>query len=311
MFAAAPLLSRRLLRRPASAVRGTRVLVFPHGGMGDSVVFEAIVRQAAEASVRVVAVLPPRGEDYDARSYEPGPDEAWVLRSAEIAGYARLMRDVHCEAEALFFRDGPIETWFLGPPAESPPRVRGCRWIEPYAWLQDLARRGIYPRFAVSAEALRRAGSALRGRAWIGVHCRTDPVDGSRNLEPSDLVETVRILRSSGEARILAVGGRLPAELLAVADAQVAGEGDPSLQTTAAHLAACAVFIGGDSGPAHLAAAVGTSVVSLAMEARGRDLGPFAAPGKVVRIPGERDSTGRLRVDPRRVAACVYEFLDA
>lgn len=308
--------SQRIPRRRPEAVRATQMLVFPHGGMGDSVVFEVIVRDAlgARPKVRVVVVLPPHGNDYDARSYTPGPHEVWMLASTELTPFDSLMRRVQADGIAAFSGDGPVETLFFGPPADDPPVAPGCRWIEPYAHLARLAERGVYPQYRVFEPSRALAARTLGGapsteRPWVALHCRRGATDARKNPCPRDITAVARALRRDG-ARVLVVGAnQAPEELLAVADARSDGE-DRSLQSTAALLETCSLLIGGDSGPAHLAAAVGTPVLAI-LGADERFFGPFGARGLITHVVARRDASegGLLRFDADRVTALARGIL--
>jgi hypothetical protein len=318
-----PLLSERLVVRQSVGVISTEVLVFPHGGVGDSVVFEAIVRTALRGSadpMRVVAVIPPHADDYDVRQYQAAPHEVWILFSGDLGDLATLMGRVQAEAETRFGKDGPVRTTFFGPPHHAPPVVPGCQWIEPYRYLQHLSRLQVYPRFHIREESRRSIRERLVARGLlpgtlkiIGLHCRSRAHQPEKNLAVSDMVELAALLRTNHEVRILAVGsGDLPHELLAVTDADMEGCLDPSLQTMAAYLESCRLLIGADSGPIHLAAAVGTSVLSIVSPQQGSHWGPFAPPDRVMTYSAHSAPRigAPLRFSAARVAAMANQRLE-
>ena len=89
---------------------------------------------------------------------------------------------------------------------------------------------------------------------------------------------------------------------------------DPSLQNAAAMLKLSDVFVGGDSGPAHLAAAVGTPVVSLRPPRQVWINGPFCDPRKLSCVEGtivEKNGQLEMSFDSEKAASLAIAFLSS
>ncbi len=105
----------------------------------------------------------------------------------------------------------------------------------------------------------------------------------------SHFVEVGRTLAEQTGAHIIVAGG--PAEQAlatqlsrAIGPAAVSLAGRLQLRQSMALFAACDLFIGNDSGPLHLAAAVGTPAVGIYGATDPAVFGPWAPPGQVVTI---------------------------
>jgi ADP-heptose:LPS heptosyltransferase len=101
---------------------------------------------------------------------------------------------------------------------------------------------------------------------------------------------------------------RVRAELAGVSVIDAAGDLD--LPTLAAVLAELDVFVTGDTGPMHLAAAVGTSVVALFGPSNPARYGPRAAVERVLRIDLPCSPCGQVRLPPARCRGHVPDCLD-
>ncbi len=147
------------------------------------------------------------------------------------------------------------------------------------------------PRLYPPAAARARAADLLAGgHAWIGLH----PGAGfaSKVLPPGRFATIVReVLDRRPDARIAVVGtagerslvrallGRLGEHAAAVLDLT----GKLGLLETAAVLERCAVFLGNDSAPMHMAAAVGTPAVAFFGPSDPREYGPWGEGHTVIR----------------------------
>ena len=100
------------------------------------------------------------------------------------------------------------------------------------------------------------------GRRTIGVFPGSNA--SSRRWDPERFREVVRQLTDAGD-HVIVFGGRDEAELTSfvAAEAGVDAGGKTDLPLLAGALAACDILISNDTGPLHVAAAVGTPTVSL------------------------------------------------
>ncbi|MCW2607255.1 MAG: ADP-heptose:LPS heptosyltransferase [Frankiales bacterium] len=153
------------------------------------------------------------------------------------------------------------------------------RWLEVVAAVGAPALR-LEPRLAVTATDLAESRSVLPpdGRPLVAVHPgATDP----RRCYPEEgLGQVARVLADRG-ARVVVLGG--PAEQDRV-DRVAAGFGGPvetvvggtSLGGLIGTLRRCALVLGNDSGPRHLAGAVGTPTVAVFTSANLADVAPLS-----------------------------------
>jgi len=127
----------------------------------------------------------------------------------------------------------------------------------------------------------------LSGKRLVGMH--TGGSSRGRSWRAARFVQLCRELRSRYDAEVLMVGGseELPGALEIARQAS----GDPWVvagQTTVGQLAAllsrCQLFIGGDSGPLHLAAAVGLRVVAIFGRSDPAWSGPVGEGHEIVRV---------------------------
>ena len=123
-----------------------------------------------------------------------------------------------------------------------------------------------YPRLAVSASEHAAAAALLPGDGpWVALHAgATDP----RRRWPADRFAALADALTAGGARPVLVGG--PADVETSAAVVTAARhpildltGRTDLGTLAGVLQRCAVVVGNDSGPLHLARAVGAATVGL------------------------------------------------
>jgi heptosyltransferase-2 len=117
------------------------------------------------------------------------------------------------------------------------------------------------PKIALQAEAVRWAEQTLPGGPWIGLNPGAT-YGAAKQWFPERFIELGRKLRR----KIVVVGGPAEAELGERVAKGVDGlnlAGKTSLPRLAAVLARCELFVTNDTGPMHVADAVGTSMVAI------------------------------------------------
>jgi ADP-heptose:LPS heptosyltransferase len=271
-----------------------RVLIARLDNLGDVLLAGPAVRAVAERADEVVLLCGPRGRD--AAELLPGVDRVlewcapWIdpePAPVDKAHADRLVRDVRALApdRALIFtsfHQSPLPLALLL-------RLAGVPWIggisDDYPGsLLDLRHRqeGEIPEAARMVGLAEAAGFPARdgdtrlrvreplpdvraltgGPGYVVVHPGTSVP--ARAWPPDLCAEAVRLLAAAGR-RVVVTGHRAEKDLTA----RVAGRdgidlgGRTGLPELAAVLAGADALVAGNTGPAHLAAAVGTRVVSL------------------------------------------------
>jgi lipopolysaccharide heptosyltransferase II len=179
------------------------------------------------------------------------------------------------------------------------------------------------PHVAPTAAAIAAADAALagaQGNRLVGLH-----VSGGRESKQwhlSRFAEVGRAMAADGHTLVLTGGSgdrRMVDEVRAALgpiealgpDARVIDiAGALDLPATAAVLARLDLLITGDTGPMHLAAAVGTPVVALFGPSDPRRYGPLADKQRVLRVQLPCSPCGMVRMPPERCRGHVPDCMD-
>jgi lipopolysaccharide heptosyltransferase II len=175
----------------------------------------------------------------------------------------------------------------------------------------------VTPRLMPDAAAMAAADAVLaefpHGHRLIGLH-----VSGGRESKQWHLARFAEVGRamSEGGSTLVLTGsaadrGMVDQVKRALGDRRVVdAAGVLNLPATAALLARLDVLITGDTGPMHLAAAVGTPVVALFGPSDPRRYGPLAAEQRVVRVQIHCSPCGQVRLPPERCRGHVPDCMD-
>jgi len=164
---------------------------------------------------------------------------------------------------------------------------------------------------AAAADALLRDAA---GRRLIGVH-----VSGGRQSKQWHLdrfAAVGRALAADGRTALVLTGGESDRAMVDEVRQALAGQpvidaaGVLGLPATAALLARLDVLITGDSGPMHLAAAMGTPVVALFGPSNPARYGPLVRRQRVVRVQLPCSPCGQVRLPPPRCRGHVPDCMD-
>ena len=180
-------------------------------------------------------------------------------------------------------------------------------------------RRGVVtPPLTPGPDAVANANALLAAvpstHRLIGLH-----VSGGRESKQWHLArfaEVGRALTSESGTTLVLTGGPGDRAMVdevrrALGDAPVVdAAGVFDLPATAALLARLDVLITGDTGPMHLAAAVGTPVVALFGPSDPRRYGPLAAQQRVLRVQLYCSPCGQVRLPPERCRGHVPDCMD-
>lgn len=257
-----------------------RIAVIQSGALGDSVLVWPLVRAMVRRGARVDLIARREHARLAAEWIEPGlADGRLVAVDLDSAEWSRLWMGADAvEADARFAGTGVVVSFLVDERAGA--TDAGAAWCAGARKCFGGAR----------LELVGPHGSASRGRAWAewsverdgGVNARTNvggPVvvhvgaGGEAKRWPLERwAELVRRLRNWGERRVIVLAGPVELERFTAAERGMlaemqAGEGDFSgalaLLELARVLSGAGVFIGHDSGPAHLAAQLGVRTVAL------------------------------------------------
>ncbi len=179
-------------------------------------------------------------------------------------------------------------------------------------------------------DAWRAAGRALLGddgsdAPWVGL-CPGAFYGGAKRFVPERFAEAGdRVARRTG-ARVVLLGGPEERPLALYVAARMRSRprvlsGGTTLETLAGVLAHLRVLIGNDSGPMHLAAALGVPVAAVFGPTDWRETAPWGARHRVLRAETECapcklrecpiDQRCMTRIDAARVAAAAEELFAA
>ncbi len=197
--------------------------------------------------------------------------------------------------------------------AENARRLVACASGRPPASAAPLAtptRLHVPPSAVANAQAL--LGDAAR--PWIGIHASGGRESKQWHLDRFAAVG--RALAAATGGTIVLTGGPGDQALVRQVADQLGGTrmvsvaGAVSLPDLAGVLAALDVLVTGDTGPMHLAAAVGTPVVALFGPSDPRRYGPRASRERVVRVQLPCSPCGQVRLPPVRCRGHVPECMD-
>jgi ADP-heptose:LPS heptosyltransferase len=155
----------------------------------------------------------------------------------------------------------------------------------------------------------------VSGRRFIGVHA-----SGGREIKQWHLDRFAAVATALGreyDAAVVLTGTRADAPVVQAVRAAIPPEipvidacGDLELLTLAAVLERCALFVTGDTGPMHLAAAIDTPTVAIFGPSDPVRYHPLTDLHRVVRIDLPCSPCNRIRLPPERCRGHVPDCLD-
>lgn len=185
----------------------------------------------------------------------------------------------------------------------------------PLGWQSHPLRFPITLADAEWAAALLRSRERQEDRPWIAIHPGAGAV--VKQWRPTAWAAAANVLQKRYGARIIITGG--PRETRLVQQVTVAMQGQAlvlvgrtTLGQLAALLARCQLVIGPDSGPLHLAVAVGTPTVHLYGPVDWRTFGPWGDPARHLVVTSDWPCIPCNRLDyaPNEIALhrCVHDI---
>jgi lipopolysaccharide heptosyltransferase II len=141
-----------------------------------------------------------------------------------------------------------------------------------------------------AARARLSAAGVRAGDVVVTLHVGGDGFRGRKRWSPRRFAAVARALAERYAARVVLVGGREDVALAAEVAALLPGgainlSGQCSLPETAALIERSTLFIGNDSCPLHIAAAVGTPAVGIYGPSSVEQFAPVGGPGYLSRTP--------------------------
>jgi ADP-heptose:LPS heptosyltransferase/organic radical activating enzyme len=307
----------------------TSIVFFIQGGMGDRIIFQGIIKDlmANSPQKRIIAAIPFYGDDYSAHNYVPKPDEVWIvdfIKEPDLARRLQVPKKVRRYAdEKLFLSHKENETYYFGSPGDPSLQHLYLDWIklyEPFRYYKEfLVNKNIFPEFPIYPEELEKMTEEFKGHHLelgqdkiIAVHCRQRKDAPDKNPDPEDFIQTIKLLKKYLKAKIVLLGvDDIPDELKR--QSSFICPFDRTLKLTAAALSLCDLFIGGDSGPGHLAAAVGIPIISIQNQSRAGKWGPFCSSDHLKYVSdsiGSKEKGEGTHFDPNLVFALAKGSLD-
>lgn len=165
------------------------------------------------------------------------------------------------------------------------------------------------------AARLRLEAEGWGGEPFVAMHAsggraikqwHTDRFGQAISLVADDLDATIVLTGAPGDRALVDAARAAIGDDRRVIDLT----GDVDLLTLAAILARCRVFLTGDTGPMHLAAAVGAPIVAVFGPSMPWRYGPLAPHTRVVRIDLECAPCNQIRLPPERCRGKVPDCLD-
>jgi hypothetical protein len=165
-----------------------------------------------------------------------------------------------------------------------------------FALCRRLGQANVWPRYVVPRRERRWAREFLGSLipddydALIAVHVRDVPSMDFKNSDVRLIRRILRYLRTQGRFAFLLIGREDGAQTIASHDVFSANGRVWHFDRTAALIAQASLFVGGDSGPTHAAAALGVPVIGIGYPSE--RMHPFTCPSRYVRfVLGERPHT--------------------
>ena len=266
-------------------------------GIGDRIVLQVLLKHwrhvLGEDHRIILATQTHSLSSFNPVQFSDKPSEVWQLTyiPSDSRNYVMWMHGLVGE---YYPNAADRRTIWYGPPNLIPLNLPDIDAFFTYSHIKSIIdETGWFPQFdpgpAVREEVgrlLDRDCPGMEGRPVVAVHCRqiADYL-GNKNINSDHMLNLIDRLRSERDAFIIGIGGDdMPRAIEEAAD--YVPPFDTSLKIPAAVLERCDVLIGGDSGPMHLAAAVGTPVILIQNLAMGDYYGPFCPPEHVRKIPG-------------------------
>ena len=328
----------------------SRLLVVKTSSIGDVIHALPVVQAIKEAAPRLTLGWVVRRRCADVLRGNPFIDRLYVMPDRPSLGELRALRaelradryEIALDMQGLFLSG--LATWLSGAPVRAgwdrnreanalflthpiiPGRARDRHEVDLlYGFAEALGVHVAHPEFTpqtyLAAEGAGRAGEWLAGLPRPRIALNVGASRAYKRWPVERWASVARALTISGSG-VVFVGDRNDAQAVAeilpgLAAGYVDLAGETTLRELASVLAACDLLVTADTGPMHIAVAVGTPVVALFGATDPARHGPYGArnvvlhdpaPGAVV--PGKRpsDEAGAAclaRITPEDVLAAV------
>jgi len=272
-----------------------RLLVIRFGALGDLLHLSASLDavKAVHPEMEIHLLTSPLYETM--ASFMPGVDRVWTWQKK--SGWLGLMKVAaalrQAGIQAVVNLHPSLKSWFLtqllqpvrqavyhkqklkvkGQAQRALPRRHAVvDFYQPFRCLLGLPKlETMIPRLPLPAEFGEKLPAKPSGERWLGIIPGVGAKRSNRAWEPESYIQLMAELLKRPNLKILLIGGPDEQPLAQHLLAALPGHGEQlqshcglhDIPTTAALLAQCDWVIGGDTGPLHLAAAVGAPIVSI------------------------------------------------
>ena len=274
---------------------------FTYGGLGDRLIFKSILSmQLSDNATYTICGIPFHGDDYDARSYPLKSDELWIIPEPYPKAYRKpypVAHDILRECEALYGHDNII-IYLYGNKYEeqTDPRVIP---IDPYQFLtKSYEDKKCLTDFASDAPFNRVIGNEFiqlfldKGvDSIVAFHI---PFSNHPKYPNSDLlVRLACMLKMQLNSYNILIGQISGIRVQEQRCFDFVVPNDNSLQILAAMFPRISLYVGGDSGPTHMAGVTCQKIINIRPHSCNWIHGPFTNEDKLTVIQGYNQSQNK------------------
>jgi len=293
------------LSQPKQTTARVAVPLYRFNVLGDSILTEILIRRYRVQNPKHYLITIERSNQnvnscLSSEHYPHPPDEIW-----KIPLNAMNVRNSRVDKQLIQFMNQEQIDRLLLTSKGWMEHLKGCE-IPSLVWnlwteIREAFSRGEYP-YLVVPEKLRQWGrrfledlgtaeSAFR----VAIHIRDEVFHPYKNLDVNKYMSLIQWLIEDRQTEVLLIGRHISHEKVPVEIANQLRkisynheyfkditQYELNVMQTAAILSQCHLYIGGDTGPTHLAAAVGVPIVGC--DYWSQEVGPFTSPDRFTRL---------------------------
>jgi len=295
----------RILISPKPSTQKVIVHFFTNGGLGDRINLQGLLgRLISDPRTYHICAIPYHGDDYDARVYEHKPNEIWIVSEP----YKFAFQDPFSvavnviETAQRLFPSAQVRLSLYGK-LNSEKHHTQIDTIDPFIFMTELNRNGEFSSYFVPDTKIQRSLTkhlAVRGMLNRDVPIIIFHAPTSGHPKYPDWHSMQRLaqkLKSSCNSMNVLISDIdvLPDHLRLIFDYMAPNE--KSMQVLFALLSSSSLFIGGDSGPTHLAASAGIDIVQIRPISNDWLFGPYCNTSRLCVVEGTEIPDSGLSFD--------------